>query len=90
MRRLEQRNKVKKLADTERTKNNSEEKGEEEAKNEEDRDDWARERGRNETDTSRGMEKKMVGEARYARDGKPQVEERVEGWHEDWSHLVCS
>lgn len=32
----------------------------------------------------------MVGEARYARDGKPQVEERVEGWHEDWSHLACS
>lgn len=44
MRRLEQRNKVKKLADTERTKNNSEEKGGEEAKNEEDRDDWGRER----------------------------------------------
>lgn len=34
---------------------------------------------RNETDTSRGMEKKKVV-------GEPQVEERVEGW--DWRRLL--
>lgn len=35
----------------------------------------------------------MVGEARYARDGKPQVEERVEGWHRGLEpprvYLIC-
>lgn len=55
MRRIEQRNKAKKLADTERTKNNSEEKGGKKTKRRDDQRDRAR--GRNETDTSRGMEK---------------------------------
>lgn len=50
----------------------------EDAKNEGEsraREGWKR----NETDTSRGMEKKKVV-------GEPQVEERVEGWH--WRRLV--
>ena len=92
MRRMEQRNKVKKLA--ERTKNNSEEGRRREAKRRE-RDwmDWARERGRNETDTSRGMEK---GERRWSA-RLDTLEMASRKWRnvwkdgtEDWSHLVCT
>ena len=80
---MEQRNKVKKLA--ERTKNNSEEGRRREAKR--------RERGRNETDTSRGMEK---GERRWSA-RLDTLEMASRKWRnvwkdgtEDWSHLVCT